>query len=310
MGIVYIPAAFYQFASSLLRQRTPNRLIATNYFISTVFLLLLPTPYLVNGDYTYFWGHYPKAGLLHPLFLMYFGLVGGWSLYRIYQEHLVAEIINASDAARLKTLFWAFVVGYMASLDFAQAYGLEFYPVGYVMAGLSILIVTHTLMRYQDMDGALMPAAPRALLYVQTFGLIPVYVTVLLLIRLFTGTTQYLLTGILLATFLIFAGALAGIQKRVEQAIARILFKQRHDAYETLIQFSKAMVTILDLSSLSGTIMDTLARALGIEKISLFLQDKEKSQYCLAAAHGLDFDEMKTVTFGSEAEGGGHWPRT
>ena len=310
VGVVYIPAAFYHFTSSLLRDPMPNRLIATNYLISTAFLLLIPTPYLVTGNYTYFWGHYPKAGLLHPLFLMYFGLAGGWSLFRTYQGHLAAQTINAPEAARLRTLFWAFAIGYVSSLDFAQAYGHEFYPVGYLLASICVLMVTRMLMQYQETEGALMSTAPRALVYVQTFGLIPVYVAVLLLIRLFTGTTQYLLAGILLATFLIFAGALAGIQKRVEQAIARILFKQRHDAYETLIEFSRAMVTILDLSSLSSNIMDTLARALGIEKISLFLQDKERSQYCLAASHGLDFDEMKTVTFAASARLPQHLART
>jgi two-component system NtrC family sensor kinase len=309
-GVVYIPAAFYHFTSSVLQRRMPNKLIASNYFISTVFLLLIPTPYLVNGDYAHFWGHYPKAGLLHPYFLMYFGLAGGLSLFRIYQGCVAAQHVQAPDAARLRTLFWAFAVGYLSSLDFAQAYGREFYPVGYVLASACVLIVTRTIVKYQSMESALMPTAPRALLYVQTLGLVPVYLAVLLLIRLFTGSTQYLLAGILLATFLVFAGALAGIQRRVEKAIERMLFQQRHDAYETLIEFSKAMVTILDLSALNSTIMDTLARVLGIEKISVFLLDKEKGQYYLAAAHGLDFDEMKTVTFSASARLPQHLART
>jgi signal transduction histidine kinase len=301
VGVVYIPAVFYHFCGGILQRRMPNRLIVSNYFISTAFLLLIPTPYLLNGNYAYFWGYYPKAGLLHPLFLMYFGLVGGWSLFRIYQGHLAAHRAGAPEAARLRTLFWAFAAGYVSSLDFAQNYGHEFYPIGYALAALSVLAVTRVLVTYPSLDSAVVPTMPRALPYVQALGLIPVYVAVLLLIRLFTGTTQYLLAGILLATFLVFAGALAGIQKRVEKAIGRTLFRQRYDAYETLIEFSKAMVTILDLSALNSTIMDTLARALGIEKMSVFLLDKERSQYYLAAAHGLDFDEMKTVTFSASA---------
>jgi signal transduction histidine kinase len=310
VGVVYIPAAFYHFTSSVLQRRMPSRLVATNYFISTAFLLLIPTPYLLSGDHAYFWGHYPRAGLLHPLFLMYFGLAGGWSLFRIYQGHRAAQHINASEASRLRTLFWAFAIGYVSSLDFAQAYGHEFYPVGYVLASICILVVTRTIIQYQSTDGALMPTSPRALPYLQALGLVPVYVAILLLIRLFTGSTQYLLAGILLATFLVFAGVLAGIQRRVEKAIERMLFKQRHDAYETLIEFSKAMVTILDLSALNGTIMDTLTRVLGIEKISVFLLDKEKGQYYLAAAHGLDFDEMKAVTFSASARLPQHLTRT
>lgn len=302
VGVVCIPAVFYHLTSCLVQHRMPGRLIATNYLLSMVFLLLLPTPYLLDGNFSYFWGHYPRAGLLHPLFLLYFGLASGWALFRIYQEHLAAQRINnGRDASHLRTLFWTFAVAYVSSLDFAQTYGHEFYPVGYVLASISILVATRTIIADQSLDSARVPPTPRTLLFVQTLGLIPVYIVVLLLIRLFTGTTQYLLTGILLATFLIFAGALAGIQKRVEKAIARLLFRERHDAYETLTEFSKAMVTILDLSTLTTTIMDTLVRALGIETISIFLLDKEKSHYYLAAAHGLDFDEMKTVTFTASA---------
>lgn len=300
-GVVYIPAAFYHFTCALLHRQMFNKHIATNYFIATVFLLLLPTPYLVDGNHVYFWGHYPKAGLLHPLFLLYFGLVGGWSLFQLYQEHLAIQQTNPEQSSRLRTLFWGSTIGFVSTLDFAQAYGHEFYPVGYVLTALCVPVVTRTLLQSQSLDNAAMPAAPRTLLFLQMLGLVPVYLAILLLIRLFTGTTQYLLTGVLLATFLVFAGALAGVQKRVEKMIARWLFKERHDAYETLTEFTKAMVTILDLSALNNTIMDTLARVLAIETMSIFLLDKEKSHYYLAASHGLDYDELKTVTFSASA---------
>jgi signal transduction histidine kinase len=310
VGVVYIPALFYHFSVSLLGNRVGTRLVASNYFISTVFLLLIPTPYLLNGVHSYFWGYYPKAGLLHPLFLVYFGSICGLGLFQIFRGYEAAMGTNAPDAKRLKTVFWAFVVGYAASLDFAQVYGHEWYPFGGLLASACVALTSYALTRYEASENALLPAQPQLVSYLKALGFVPIYLAVLLLIKLFTGTAHYLLAGVLLATFMAFAGMMAGIQRRVEKAIERMLFKQRHDAYETLIEFSKAMVTILDLSALNSTIMDTLARVLGIEKISVFLLDKEKGQYYLAAAHGLDFDEMKTVTFSSSARLPQHLART
>ncbi len=298
IGVVYIPALVYHFCASLLHRRT-HRLIVSNYLISTVFLLLIPTPYLINGQHHYFWGYYPAAGILHPVFLLYFGAIGGLSLYQLHHGYRVAETHDPTEAARLKYVFWAFAIGYVASLDFVQVYGHEYYPIGYAVTCMFALIVTSAIIRFQLMGGTIISTKPRVLPYLQALGLIPLYAVVLLLIRLFTGSMHYLLAGILLATFLAFAGVLAGLQKRIEKTIERVLFRQRYDAYETLIEFSKAMVTILDLNTLSSTIMATLSRVLGIERMSVFLLDKEKSQFCLASAHGINRQDIQTLKFSS-----------
>ncbi|MGH7148271.1 MAG: histidine kinase N-terminal 7TM domain-containing protein, partial [Nitrospiraceae bacterium] len=65
-GVVYIPAFFYHFCLSLVESQARTKLILANYAISTAFLLLLPTTLLINGQYSYFWGYYPKAGVAHP----------------------------------------------------------------------------------------------------------------------------------------------------------------------------------------------------------------------------------------------------
>jgi signal transduction histidine kinase len=295
VGVVYLPALFYHFSASLLRNRFGHRLIASNYFISTIFLLLIPTPYLIDGDYSYFWGYYPKAGLLHPLFLTYFGSICGLGLFRIFQGYEAALSAGFADAAQLKMVFWAFVIGYAASADFAQSYGLAWYPFGGLLAGACVTLAGYALTRYEAEDSALLPAQPQVVSYLKALGLVPFYLAVLLLIKLFTGATHYLLAGVLLATFMAFAGVLAGIQKRMEKGIERVLFRRRYDAYETLTEFSKAMVSILDLNALHSTIMATLSHVLEIEHMTVFLLDKDKAQYALAASHGRDAEKLASV---------------
>jgi signal transduction histidine kinase len=59
------------------------------------------------------------------------------------------------------------------------------------------------------------------------------------------------------------------------------LFKNRYDYRETLGGLSKAMVTILDLQSLSKRIIETITQTMGVEKASLFLLNEEKGSYSL-----------------------------
>jgi len=68
---------------------------------------------------------------------------------------------------------------------------------------------------------------------------------------------------------------------QTEKAVEQLLFKDKYDYRETLGKFSKAMVTILDLQSLSKRIIETITQTMGVEKASLFLWNEEKGGYSL-----------------------------
>ena len=302
VGVVFIPAFFYHFCTSLLSgvRQFSKRWIATNYLISTAFLLLIPTSFLITGQHAYFWGHYPQASALHPLFLLYFCAVGGFSLYQLYQGYKSKDALHTREAIQLKYVFWAFAIGFAASVDFVQSYGIELYPSGSVFASLWAMIVTYAIAKHQLLDIELLPAEKWRLPFAQIFAFFALYFFVLFLIRLFTGSMQYLLAGILLATTLVVAGLFVSLPREVEKATAKFFFRKRYDAYETLTAFSRAMVTILDLSALNNTIMTTLSNVMGIKIISLFLLDKEKNEYALAAAHGTSNDELEGQRFSAD----------
>ena len=71
------------------------------------------------------------------------------------------------------------------------------------------------------------------------------YVAILLLTRLFTGELHYLLAALFVAIFSVFAGSFVYLQKRMEKEVKKTLFRESHDTYETLMAFSKSLVTIL-----------------------------------------------------------------
>ena len=117
----------------------------------------------------------------------------------------------------------------------------------------------------------------------------------LLVIQAFTGTMDYQFAAILLASSMIFAGLLATVQKHMEAMVRKALFKEKHEAYETLTEFSHAMASILDLPALTQTILTTLKRVLHIQTVSIFLLDNEKDVYTLSSANGTGIEALQSL---------------
>src|SRR5207245_1774812 len=302
IGVVYIPAFFYHFCVSLLQAEKHNKRVLANYLISTVFLLLIPTPYLINGHYSFFWGYYPKAGPLHPLYLAYFASVSMASLLKLYRGAKAKEESSPLEATRIKYVFWAFAIGYLASADFVQSYWYEFYPFGYFFVTLWVLIVSYATLKYQLLDISRLTKTPQAALFLQALALIPLYLAILLLLRVFTGSTEFVLAGIIVAIFSIFAGVFVNLQERIEKVVENVLFRKKFNAYQTLQDFSKAMVTILNLKTLIEEIERTLATVLGVETVTLYLFDKERRVYTPVSTYGVNVKTSDTprLTFDDE----------
>jgi len=77
------------------------------------------------------------------------------------------------------------------------------------------------------------------------------------------------------------------IKPGTEKAVEHLLFKDRYDYRETLGKFSKAMVSILDLNSLSKRIIETITQTMGVQKASFFLMNDEKGTYDLFESKNL-----------------------
>lgn len=299
-GVAFIPAFFYHFCARLLGRPAPFLPIPAAYGLGALFALLLPTPYLLDASYAYPWGFYPKAGVAHPAFLLYFGAVSTLSLRLLSLEGARIASEAPAEAKRIKLLFRAFLLGYCASLDFLPSYGVGIYPLGYAFVCSWVAMVSYAIVKHRLMDAAPEPKHDRLIPYQQLLVLLPIYAIILLLIRAFTGSAHYVLAGVLVATFAIFSGFLANLQHRVERAVEKALFTRRYDAYETLTEFSKAMVTILDVKTLNQEIVQTLAKVMGIETASIYLLDKEKDTYELKATYGATAARPAPEQFRSE----------
>jgi signal transduction histidine kinase len=126
--------------------------------------------------------------------------------------------------------------------------------------------------------------------------LVPSAVLILIGQNFFLQQINYPFSAIIFILLLLVAFLFNRIKPGTEKAVEQFLFKNRYDYRETLGKFSKAMVSILDLESLSKKIIETITQTMKVEKASLFLWDEEKGGYSLfeskntnivAAAHLL-----------------------
>jgi two-component system, CAI-1 autoinducer sensor kinase/phosphatase CqsS len=85
-GITFLPVAYYHFVVELLKLKDRRKLVLFSYGIAIVFLLLLWNSNLyVDGFYKYDWGYYPKAGILHPIYLVFLNVLAFQGFYLPYK---------------------------------------------------------------------------------------------------------------------------------------------------------------------------------------------------------------------------------
>src|SRR5438093_10809171 len=151
--------------------------------------------------------------------------------------------------------------------------------------------MTYAIVKYRIMD--ITVAMQKGLTYLMLLivCLAPSYVILLMTQEAYFGTVSHsfsILLVLLIALLLIGTGRL---KAETQNAIARTLFRRRYDMSETLSKFSKAMVTILDLKTLTEEIVRTLVTGMNIKSVTLYLVDKEKAIYFPAAAYGAGSGE-------------------
>ncbi len=110
---------------------------------------------------------------------------------------------------------------------------------------------------------------------------VPSFLFILLSQKVFFYKISYLFSAVIVALLFLVTLLFYRIKPQTEKMVEQFLFKNRYDYRETLGNFSKAMVSILDLQSLSRRIFETITQTMGVEKGSLFLWNEEKAGYSL-----------------------------
>jgi len=280
VGSTFIIFFYFYFTHSFLKIKNKIPIICSG-IIATIFIILfLTTNLLLNGFYNFYWGAYPKATKWHLIYLSY--AIGSfmYCLILLFKASKNKQY-SPLEIVRIKYVFWAYLFGNIAAIDWIPNYGLEIYPFGYINILIFTTIITLAIIRYRLMD--IKVAITRAGLFIAVYTLVlglPFAVAVWFkdwFIERFGASWWMAPLGLmaLLAT----AGPFIYIflERRAED---RLLREQRN-YQNTLKQASVGMTRIRNLRKLLDLITHIVTKTVKISYAAIYLYNKETDEFVL-----------------------------
>jgi diguanylate cyclase (GGDEF)-like protein/PAS domain S-box-containing protein len=147
VGVPFIAPAIYHFTVEFLRIARKRRVaVVAAWICALVFSVIgVGTDLLVTRVQKYWWGYYPRYGAISvPFLLFFFGFLAGSLL----------EFVSAwprardSERVRIRLLMAGFGIAYIGCVDYLAKYGIPVYPFGYIPILIFLVIVAHTVRKY------------------------------------------------------------------------------------------------------------------------------------------------------------------
>ncbi len=144
--ILFLPTSVYHFLTEIAHAGRERRYVYLSYaFAGLLALADLGGDWFVSGYYQYFFGPYPRAGVLHPLHVLQTVIVVGRGLYVTYVQQRHS---NASQQIKLRLCMGAVMIYFFAAVDYLCNYGVAFYPPGVIFIAISLGIFTVAIVRF------------------------------------------------------------------------------------------------------------------------------------------------------------------
>jgi two-component system nitrogen regulation sensor histidine kinase GlnL len=293
VGAMFVPPLFFHFASSLIKQPRGKSILGF-YLLSLIFLGFVFTPLFIKDVRPILsFRYYGIPGVLFPFFVVSFVSITGYSHYMLvkYLRESQGRVRN-----QIRYLLFATVIGFLGGgSTFLPVFNIELFPFGYYLISIYVAIISYAIVRHRlmDIDIVLKKGTTYALLLLLLF--VPSFLLIIFIQRLFFNQINYLFSAAIFLILLLVALLFYRIKPETEKVVEQFLFKNRYDYRETLGTFSKAMVSILDLESLSKRIIETITQTMGVEKASLFLWDEGKGGYSLFESKNVKMSPPATL---------------
>ncbi len=224
-GVSYIPIFYFAYSCAFLELEWAKSWRIFNHIYGIVMIvLIIKTDLIISGIKQYFWGYYPIAGRLHPVFLAYFLLLIMMSNFLLLRQLLTRQ--NPENKTnKLRYIAFGFIVYTFACLDFIPNYGIEIYPMGYLFTTVYISIFCYAIVKYQLMDISIV--IKRSIIYSILITVVTMIFLVAVLIseKFFEGVFGYknILLSILTAVFI--AIIFNPLKNRLQGFVDRLFFK-------------------------------------------------------------------------------------
>jgi signal transduction histidine kinase len=257
-----------------------NRLVVAFYAVSFALMFFDFTPLLIKDVRPILsFRYYGIPGPLYPFYTLFLiGIVG-------YSHYILIKYFKKSEGEtrnQIKYLLFATVIGFFGgATTFLPVFEVEIFPFGFYLVSIYVVITSYAIAKHRLMDINIVFKKGTTYTFLLVLLFVPSFLFILLSQKVFFHKISYLFSTIIVGLLFLVAFFFYRIKPHTEKIVEQFLFKNRFDYRETLGNFSKAMVSILDLQSLSRRIFETITQTMGVEKASLFLWNEEKAGYSL-----------------------------
>ena len=296
IGPSILPAAFFYFSLVFPKQKRyiSKTRIALIFLPSLIFVLLSFTGLMVRSVE---W-HTLKAnyGIAHQFFSVYLialMLAAILVLIKSFKNSIGLERIQIKYCFLGTSL--ATIPGITLNLILPLLGSSRLSHLGPSTTLIMVSFITYSILKYRLMDINIVLKKGTTYVLLIFLLLLPSAILIILSQRIFFQEINYLFSTIIFCTLLIVTIFFHKIKPKAEKAVEHLLFRDRYDYRETLWTFSKAMVTILDLKSLSKRIVETITQTMGVEKASLFSLNEERGGYYLLESKNIKISSFPPV---------------
>ena len=282
-GVVLLPAFYYHFVLIFLESTTQHRSsLVVVYLLAAFFSVvnLSGSPLFMRGVTQTYWGWAPVTGLLYPLFVVYL------NFFLIYGVSHLVKAYKGVDSSFRRNRGTLILLGTLVSLaggviDFARFILVRFvpaadlvYPMGIPANMVFALMLGTSIVRYRLFDVNV--AVKKGAIYLLLWG---VLTSVLVMAEQYADWEQLNPLWVILPLGFLMTLLVSPLGQRLEGAIERLMFSRRRGCYETLLDLSKRMSTILDFGRLMETIVHGLVRGVPLTHCALMIYDATRSAF-------------------------------
>jgi signal transduction histidine kinase len=281
-GIVLVPALYYHFVLIFLEVSVLHRrslLLTYAAALGFSVINLTGTDLFMRGVTRTAWGWAPAAGPLYLPFVLYFNGVLVYSIALLLRASRELDSSFRRNRARL-VLLGSFVSLAGGGVDFlrfivARLYppADQIYPVGIPANMVFALTLGTSIVRYRlfDVDVVVKKVAVYAGVGVVVTSLLALVTHVLehaLDLHATSAVWVAVPLGVLMTVLM------SPVGQRLEARIERLMFARRQGCYETLLDLSQRMSTILNFDALVDTLVQGVVRGVPVTHGVLLVRDE------------------------------------
>ena len=152
VGVAFLSSTVYAFITSFLKLHKKRIIPVFLAYMgsSLVAILTLTTNWMVTGVQSFFWGFFPKWGVLSLIFLPFFFFY----MLLSFLELILYLFYGKDQTIKKQILFFvlAFGFAYTSSIDYFATYGIPVYPTSFISMGAYFVIITYAITKTRLMD--------------------------------------------------------------------------------------------------------------------------------------------------------------